>query len=253
VPVGKLHNDRMIPVRPQLVEVVDTWMRVRGPQPSGYDARTGQMRDFLFTWHGAALSQYRLNECIRRLCQYAQTDGSYTSHNFRHTLAILWRDRGMRLETITRMLGHKDLTMTMRYAAVMPPTLRREFEAAFAAIDEEYRATAQIRVLLSPEAHVEAQRQWRESLWVDLGVGWCGLTAYHPCETRLACLGCPNHIVDRKDLPLLERQRANLIELHGLGERLPVERKREMEGAVQALDRRIAEAGGTLANAGKTG
>lgn len=253
VPVGKLHNDRMIPVRPQVVEAVDAWMRVRGPQPPGYDVRTGQKRDFLFTWHGAPLSRHRLNECIRRLCRSAGTEGSYTSHQFRHTLAILWRDRGMRLETISRMLGHKDLKMTMRYAAVMPPTLRREFETAFAAIDEEHRATAQVRVLLSPEAHVEAQRQWRESLWVDLGIGWCGLTAYHPCETRLACLGCPNHIVDRKDLPLLERQRANLIELRGLDEHLPVERRREVEGAVTNIERRIAEAGGKPADTGKTG
>lgn len=49
VPVGKLRNDRLIPVRPALVALVDAWMRVRGPQPSLWDERTGQRRDFLFT------------------------------------------------------------------------------------------------------------------------------------------------------------------------------------------------------------
>jgi len=128
------------------------------------------------------------------------------------------------------MLGHKDLKMTMRYAAVMPPLLRQEFETAFAQIDEEHRVTAQVRVLLSAEAHVEAQTTWRESLFVDLGIGWCGLTAYHPCETRLACHSCPNFLADRESLPLLERQRTNLVELRGLTEqKLPTARQREAE------------------------
>ncbi|MBK7804691.1 MAG: hypothetical protein IPJ55_18980 [Chloracidobacterium sp.] len=47
----------------------------------------------------------------------------------------------------------QNLTMTMRYAAVMPPLLRQEFETAFVSISGEHGATAQIRVLLSPEAH----------------------------------------------------------------------------------------------------
>lgn len=136
----------------------------------------------------------------------------------------------MRIESISQMLGHKDLKMTMRYAAVMPPLLRQEFETAFAQIDEEHRVSAQVRVLLSPEAHAEAQPAWRESLFVDLGIGWCGLTAYHPCETRLVCHSCPNFLADRESLPLLERQRANLIELRGLTEqKLPTARQREAE------------------------
>ncbi|MBK7513818.1 MAG: hypothetical protein IPI76_16395 [Chloracidobacterium sp.] len=135
--------------------------------------------------------------------------------------------------------------MTMRYAAVMPPLLRQEFETAFALIDEEHRATAQIRVLLSPEAHIAAQVEWRESLFVDLGLGWCGLTAYHPCETRLSCQSCPNLIPDKQSLPLLERQRANLVELRGLAtEKLPSSRKeevyRELTTAIDGMDRNIA-------------
>lgn len=151
----------------------------------------------------------------------------------------------MRIESISRMLGHKNLRMTLRYAAVMPPLLRQEFETAFAQIDEEHRATAQIKVLLSPEAHLAAQVEWRESLFVDLGLGWCGLTAFHPCETRLSCQSCPNLIPDKQSLPLFERQRANLIELRGLAtEKLPSARNeevyRELTTAIGGIDRNIA-------------
>lgn len=244
VPIGKGHDDRMVPVRPQVVAAVDDWVRVRGEQPPGRDERTQTTRDFLFTWQGRPLSAATLNAAIERLCSCAATAERYTSHRFRHTLATLWRQRGMRLETIRQLLGHKHLQMTLRYAAVMPPQLRREFEEAFAAIDEEYRATAQIRVLLSPEAHLAAQRQWRESLFVDLGIGWCGLTAYHPCETRLACHTCPNFLPDRERLPLLEQQRAHLIELRGLADRIPGVRRRDAERelaeAIVGLDGNIA-------------
>ena|SRR5437588_2683935 len=140
------------------------------------------------------------------------------------------------------MLGHKSLQMTLRYAAVMPETVRKEFDTAFAAIDEEYRTTAQVRVHLSPEAHLAASQQWRESLWVDLGIGFCGLSAYLPCQNRLACLPCPHFIVTRENLPMYGRQRDNLVELRMLGEgSLPPDRKQELTEAVEVLDDRIAD------------
>lgn len=249
VPVGKLRNDRLVPVRPALVEAVDAWMRRRGPQPLLDDERTNSRRDFLFTWQGGRLSEHTLNILITALCKAAGVP-RYTSHQFRHTLAVQWRRNGMRIETIGQLLGHKSLQMTLRYAAVMPPTMRREFDAAFAAIDEEYRTTAQVRVVLSPQAHLAASRQWRESLWVDLGIGWCGLSAYLPCDTRLACLPCPNFIPTPEQLPLYEQQRANLLELRLLGEPvLPPDRARELAEAATALEGHIVAVGGAPSSA----
>lgn len=240
VPVGKLRNDRLVPVRPRLVEAIDAWMRARGPQPLHRDERTGKVRDLLLTWQGARLRGQTLNRLIARLCAIAGTP-RYTSHQFRHTLAVQWRRSGMKLETIGRLLGHRTLQMTLRYAAVMPATVRREFDAAFARIDEERRDVGHVRVLLSSEAFLAARTTWREALWVDLGVGFCGLSAYLPCDTRLACLPCPNFIPTREDLPLLERQRGNLVELRALlGPEAPQARVEELDAAVAALDERLA-------------
>jgi integrase len=239
VPVGKLRNDRMIPIRAALVETLDAWMRRRGPQPMHRDERTGAMRDFLLTWRGTPLSPWHLNEFIAKVCALAAVPRT-TSHPFRHTLAVQWRRNGMKIETISRMLGHTSLQMTMRYAAVMPETLRRECDAAFAALDDEHRLTAQVRVVLSPAAHAAAASAWRESMWVDLGVGWCGLSAYLPCGNRLACLPCPHFIEKREQLPLLREQRSNLLELRMLGaEVLPADRRDELAAAAETLDRRI--------------
>jgi hypothetical protein len=87
---------------------------------------------------------------------------------------------------------------------------------------------------------------WRESLCVDLGIGWCGLGAFLPRNNRLACLPCPNYIEKREQLPLFHEQRRNLIELRMLGDRsLAADRNEEIAGAVEALDRRIVAMGGT--------
>ncbi len=238
VPMGKLGNDRIIPVSRNIVAAIDVWMFQRGPQPARRDERTGRLVDFLFTYRGAPMSLNTLNNIIKDICQQAGARRLYTSHAFRHTVATKWRNKGMRLETISKLLGHTGLEMTLRYSAVMPPTLRQEFEEAFAAIAEEYRTVAKIRVVLSPDAHLEAQQQWREALWVDLGVGWCGLTAYLPCDSRLKCQRCPNFIPDKSRLPLLEEQRQHLVELRAMNA-LPAPRQAEMERAIAIVEENI--------------
>src|SRR5438067_12672938 len=80
-------------------------MRCRGPQPLIRDERTEKMRDFLFTWRGSCPRVDSLNHLIARICRIAGVPRA-TSHQFRHTLAVQWRRNGMKIETISRMLGH---------------------------------------------------------------------------------------------------------------------------------------------------
>ena len=243
VPLGKLHNDRIIPISRNVVNTIDAWLGRRGPQPTFLDQRTGLPVDYLFTYQGHPYPTGRLNKYIVRIARLAGASHHCTSHMFRHTLATKWREKGMKLETIGKMLGHRDLRMTLRYVAIMPSTQRQEFEAALAALSEEHRVVAQVRLNLSPEAHLEAQKQWRESVWVDLGIGWCGLTAYLPCESRLTCHGCPNFIPDKERLPLLRQQRDHLIELRGVTD-LPQPRRAELEQGIAAIENNLSTTGG---------
>lgn len=45
-------------------------------------------------------------------------------HRLRHTFATRYRSRGVGLEAIRELLGHKTMTMTRRYAKVTPEYLR---------------------------------------------------------------------------------------------------------------------------------
>lgn len=77
---------------------------------------------------------------------------------------------------------------------------------------------------------------------MDLGIGFCGLSAYLPCQNRLACLPCPHFLPTRENLPLYGRQRANLIELRMLGGRAPPagppSRDRRCRGGARPAHRR---------------
>lgn len=54
-------------------------------------------------------------------------------------------------------------------------------------------------------------------------------------------LPCPNFIPTEQNLPILNRQRDNLIEISVCGERLlPPQRRQEIDDAVRILEERIA-------------
>ena len=42
----------------------------------------------------------------------------FSAHRFRHTYAVAWLREGGLLEAIQQILGHRDITTTMRYGKV---------------------------------------------------------------------------------------------------------------------------------------
>jgi len=65
VPVGKLGTERMVPLEPATLAVIDTWMAHRGEQRAIPHPRTGQPVNFLFLEHGARPTGFRLREGLR--------------------------------------------------------------------------------------------------------------------------------------------------------------------------------------------
>jgi integrase len=76
---------------------------------------------------GQPFNNYRLNYAIRNLCKRAglRTIGW---HTLRHTFASHLAMRGVPLPAIKELMGHSNITTTMRYAHVAPSTLRSAIE-----------------------------------------------------------------------------------------------------------------------------
>ena len=89
IPVGKLHNDRYIPLHPQLKEMLDDWIANHRP--------TGLRSDRLLLERNRPITALRVATALSRLSQEAGI-GHITAHQLRHTLATQAINRGMSLD-----------------------------------------------------------------------------------------------------------------------------------------------------------
>jgi integrase len=117
VPVGKLHTDRYIPLHPQLKALLDQWLA---------DRPEGLRSDLLFVEHGRAIPVSRVDHAVAKVARAAGL-GRVSPHQLRHTLATQAINRGMSLEAIAALLGHRSLSMTMVYAKLADRTVADEY------------------------------------------------------------------------------------------------------------------------------
>jgi integrase len=128
VPVGKLHTDRYIPLHPILLELLAAWRAQAGPDDTG----------MLITNNGRFLDRYAITRMINRCAREAGI-GHVHPHQLRHTLATQAINRGMSLEAIAAMLGHKSMRMTLVYARIADRTVADQYYAAANQIDAMYQ------------------------------------------------------------------------------------------------------------------
>ena len=176
VPVGKLHTDRYIPLHPRVQELLGQWLRHRGSQPG----------TLMFTEQGRAVPQTRVDAAVRRAAEAAGI-GHTTPHQLRHTLATQAVNRGMSLEAIAALLGHKTMTMTLTYARISDRTVA----------DEYFNVTSQVEALYEPGQSLPAaaagpnmQRLHDETTRRLLGNGYCTRPAELGCRYETICESC---------------------------------------------------------------
>ena len=65
----------------------------------------------------------------------------FTTHTARHTFAtLITLEKGVPIETVSKMLGHSNVSMTERYAKVTPQKLFEEFDR-FLSFTEDMQLT----------------------------------------------------------------------------------------------------------------
>lgn len=181
VPVGKLRNDRYIPLHPALVELLATW-------PPGHQR--------LLELDGRPLDRHRVGRIVRRVARAAGL-GHVHPHQLRHTLATQAINRGMRLEAIAALLGHRSLRMTLTYARIANRTVADEYVAAQARVDALYDSGDE-------PADLAALRSEHQRM---LGNGWCTRPRGTDCSFEAICEGCGYYQTSIEFAPTLRAQR----------------------------------------------
>ena len=194
IPVGKLHNDRYIPLHPQLKALLDDWIAIRPP---------GVRSDLLFVDRGRAIASGRVDAALREVAAAAGI-GHVTPHQLRHTLGTQAINRGMSLEAIAALFGHKTLSMTMVYARIADRTVADEYFAVTAKVEALYDQPHELPADAEGAKMAKLRREMHERL---LGNGYCARPPELDCQFESICEACTFFRTTVEFLPILKRQR----------------------------------------------
>ncbi|HVH73195.1 MAG TPA: tyrosine-type recombinase/integrase [Candidatus Dormibacteraeota bacterium] len=128
VPLGKLHNERLVPADPELRRIVERILALRALAPPSHLANSPGL---LLARPGCRDCFYR--ELCSRLAQAAKRVGCsrrVTPHVLRHDFATEMLRLGVSLPALMQLLGHRDIRMTLRYLQITQQDLQREFRQA---------------------------------------------------------------------------------------------------------------------------
>ena len=176
VPVGKLGEDRYLPLHPQLVTLIDQYR-------NAYVAPDHRL--LLPRENGRPLNRHAVTRYINKAGAAAGLP-HYHPHQLRHTLATQAINRGMSLEAIAAMLGHKSLDMTLRYAKIANRTVADEY---FAVTDKVETLYGQAPALPADAIGPKMARLRREHNRL-LGNGYCTRPPELDCAFESVCETC---------------------------------------------------------------
>ena len=111
VDVSKGHKSRMISIPDDLLKTLDEYIKYRNTLNIEGNHLFFSMRKTRMTTNG-------VRDLIERIRVEAGIDKEITPHKLRHTCASLLRYKGVPVDQIREILGHKKLDMVMRYAHI---------------------------------------------------------------------------------------------------------------------------------------
>lgn len=198
VPVGKLRNDRMIPLHPEVVDLFADW--------TATNAEHIRASGRLLADEHAPLDRRTVHRIVNQIGRNAGIDDMH-AHRLRHTLATQAINRGMRLEAIAALLGHRSLEMTLVYAKITDRVVADEYASVCEQIDALY-ATAATPGALPAEIETAAMTRLRqESHARMLGNGMCTRPVELDCRMETICETCAYFDTGPEFVPVLLRQR----------------------------------------------
>ena len=217
VPLGKLRTDRYIPLHPQLKDLLDAWLATR---PTSLRSR------YLFVEHGQRIGEGRVDRAVAKVAKAAGI-GRVSPHRLRHTLATQAINRGMTLEALAALLGHRSMRMTLVYARIADRTVADEYFSVSEKVEALYD---QPRALPADAEGAEMRKLRVEMHRRMLGNGYCARPIGLDCHFESICESCTFFQTTIEFRPTLQAQRDDAAEKGQLG------RQKVFDGLLARLD-----------------
>jgi len=195
IPLGKLRNDRYVPLHPELVQLLAAW--------TAANLEHIRRHKRLIADHRGPLDRYLIGRIVARVGRAAGVPGVHP-HRLRHTLATQAINRGMRLEAIAALLGHQKMEMTLIYARIANRVVADEYAQVSAKIDALYGQPPQLPADYESTGMARLRREAHARM---LGNGLCARPPELDCRMESACETCAYFRTGTEFLPILARQR----------------------------------------------
>ena len=126
VPLGKMNNERLVPLSQESLSLIEKIRQRENP-------------DRLIGMEGKVSQVYgRLSTRFKKISENMEDQGRpVTFHRLRHTYATSLLTAGVSLVSLMKLLGHRRIEMTLRYAKVTPSHLRDEYLKAVKIIEQQ--------------------------------------------------------------------------------------------------------------------
>jgi integrase/recombinase XerD len=128
VPLGKLHNERWVPVDEDACRIFRRILSLRSlaaQTQAGAGAVTLLLRK-----DGRRMSYEIMKNALIAAARQAGCSSRVTPHRLRHTYATTMLRAGANLLAVKQLLGHKSIEMTLRYLEVNQLDMQREYHRA---------------------------------------------------------------------------------------------------------------------------
>jgi integrase len=243
VPLGKLNNERSVPLDNTALEAFDEWLTQRAPHRPRAHPRDGHPADFIFVANGRRLGTRRIQRGLRDAASAAGlVDGNgqplrVVAHQLRHTWATELANGGMSLQALMTLLGHRSPEMTIRYARLASPTLKAAYDEAAGKI------ARRIPVATGPGPATPDRIEWlaSEMLKTRVAHGYCSrdLVA-EACPYANICETCPNFTTAPEFAPALRAQLDDISVLRDDADRRGWEAERARhQRVIDSLERHL--------------
>lgn len=252
IPVGKTYTERLVPIHEEAAEALQAVQKLHQGDRGFRDENTGVLTRYLFVEHGKLMSRYALfDQPLQMVCTAlglvdAQGRPTITSHRFRHSVGKRLAERGAKLRTIMKILGHASPNMSVIYTDISDQTVLSDYEMAIspgAEIAGPFAETLRAGTLAPEDV------AWLEANYfkTELELGRCfRLPQEGPCECDLY-LNCPKFVTTPEYAPRLRRRRR--VELTLIDDALGRGWEREAERhrcTVKRIESLLAELGETI-------
>jgi site-specific recombinase XerD len=212
IPAGKTKKERIVPLNEEAASAIRHLQQARKGERGLLDRQTRVETRYLFMRHGRLIStSYLFERALKKVCRAsglltADNKVLITAHRFRHTVGTILAQKGAKLRTIQKILGHESVEMALVYIGLTDEDVRQDYQSVLGP-DALIAGPGAERVRSGEFAETELRWLQENYFQTELELGRClRLPQEGPCECDLY-LTCAKFVTSPAYAPRLRRRR----------------------------------------------